>query len=291
VPFQERSTHFAVFRELHSEINRIFWASTASLGYVNEALSATVSQVTPYVALGKFLPKDQEFTRSLSSWQRASDSSSNWLGLSIVTAIASHFEVYIAGIVQSSLESDPDCINARSRQIDGVQQLKHAAAYEFAKKVEQCTKGDWTKRLAEMRKLFVVIPPQLDSSVVWLDNLRKLRNGAAHKLGREMKHAFALGEMPNSLKPPSVVTASDVVSYLKETKTLAKAVDEHFLTSHIGAYEVVRLYHDWQSEPDTTNGEYVDNPTLRFRKYAAHRWGWQLGKSYSTSLAAYYANC
>ena len=287
-PFLDSSTHFLIFGELHSEINRIFWAGATSLAHTNEAISASnIQGKPPSAVLRRFVRSDQGFLSSFDSWQETSAETSGWLGLSIITAIASHFEVYLAGVIRCALESDPGCIWGCTRKVDGAQFLKHSNNYDFGAQVKQCVEGTWQKRVSEIKKLFKTVPSQLNSSIGALEKLRELRNGAAHKLGRDMKHEFSLTENSEALKPPSSVTHAEIIKHLDLTRTLAKVIDGYLMANHIGSYEIVRLYHEWHRSPRSR--KYANNPDLSFRKYAGERRSLQVGQVYSKSLAEYYA--
>jgi hypothetical protein len=158
-------------------------------------------------------------------------------------ALASYLEMYTRTIVTLAFESDPGILIGAIGKVDGVVLLKSHSVYSQADAATPLVKGDWPSRIRNYGKLFGSIPTSLSASAPELEKLRRFRNGVGHAFGRDL---YAVGTLVELAPAPLQRLSEDrLKKWMGVTETAAKAIEKHLVHNHIGAYELVRLYHDW----------------------------------------------
>jgi hypothetical protein len=167
-------------------------------------------------------------------------------------ALASYFEVYVSTIVRLAIESDPGTLVGLRGKLDGVVLLKSLPRYTQAEATIPAVKGTWQERTQYLVKLFGATPSALDAVVSELEKLRTFRNGVGHAFGRGIDNNRPPVEL--ILSPPLRVSEARLKKWLGVVDKAATAIDRHLLRS-VGAYELLRLYHDW---PQRNRGYWRD---------------------------------
>jgi hypothetical protein len=121
--------------------------------------------------------------------------------------------------------------------------LKASQKYSQDEASVPIVKGTWPDRVARYKDVFGTVPANLEAAIPELEKLRKFRNGVGHAFGRDIGTVVPLVD----LKPASSQRLSEdrLKRWLGVSESVAKAVDRHLVGSHVGSYELVRLYHDW----------------------------------------------
>jgi hypothetical protein len=174
-------------------------------------------------------------------------------------ALASYLEVYVSTIVRVAIESDPGALIGLRGKVDGVVLLKSLPSYTQADAAVPAVKGTWQERAHYLRKLFGALPTSLEALLPELERLRTFRNGVGHAFGRGIDNRRPAVELVSSL--PLRVSEERLKRWLGVVDQAATAIDRHLLPC-VGAYELVRLYHDW---PDRSQGYWRDQ-ARKFKK-------------------------
>jgi hypothetical protein len=158
-------------------------------------------------------------------------------------AITGYLEVYLKTVTRLALESDPGTVVGVKHGIDGVVALKNKPKYNFADDVIPCVRGTWDKRIAHYSRLFGTVPQILVSNIGELERLRIIRNGVTHSFGRATDDYDSLFD--TKPKPFKNVSEDRLKATLNLVDQIALAVDDHLGIEHIGDYEALYFYHQW----------------------------------------------
>lgn len=184
----------------------------------------------------------------LEGWRADLKEFDNWTRLNALVALLSYFEVYLSSVVSLAIESDPGLMFNTSRVIDGIAILKRKAKrdYSFYHVSETITKGEWQQRKAAYEKTFGDVPEILADSIKELDCMRRIRNNIAHAFGRDINKAQARGIF--EVLEIERLSLKRLKRYMELVGNIAKAIDNHLVSNHIGDYEAVFYYHQIKEE-------------------------------------------
>lgn len=102
--------------------------------------------------------------------------------------------------------------------------------------------GDWNSRSSNFYKIFPTAPACIKNNIRKLENIRVMRNNAAHALGRDISSA----RQNRSLHTPEMdnLQEDDFKLYLKIIYDIATEIDKFLLDNFIGSYEIIYFYHN-----------------------------------------------
>jgi hypothetical protein len=220
--------------------------------------------------------------RTLGEWADNYDSFDNWVRLNCLVSATGYLEVYIKTAVRLALESDPGTLLSASRSIDGVALLKYRTQYSFSAEATDCVRGTWGSRSAHYLKLFGQVPSVIQDEMGALEDLRAIRNGVTHVFGRSSDEYSSLREIrPKAFEK---VSLSKLKNCLGLIERVATAVDGHLGPTHIGDYEPVYFYHNWNKVYD----RYHFNEATALRQLIGTHKGSGQNPSYFHGLIRYY---
>lgn len=234
---------FRIFQKYQSELELIWGTHITAAQFTYTNLKSNNAQwpdpPTKHFRLGEV---DLNNYKDLKTWSNSYNLFDNWVNLSVVLALASNLETYLASVISLALNSDPGVIFDVSKSLDGVIILKHGRpkTFKISKYIENCTSGDWSSRLSEIERLFGQCPLEVRSNHSSLEELRSIRNRIGHAFGRDIEAARRQGEI--EILPMEKLTRTRANRLKKSVRTVAKSIDTFLLKNHIGEYEAVRFY-------------------------------------------------
>jgi len=280
---------FQVLRDYALEFHRLFNANLYANKYAFSQLKLTGATWSDEVKK-HFTSMPEEISSlyvDLKDWSLRLEEFSNWSNLNAVIVYSSHLETYMAAVVTLALESDPGLIFGSSRILDGTVLLKNnSPKADFKRQVEDCTKGDWQSRLKAYESIFGTAPAIMTSRLGELENLRNLRNKAGHAFGRDIEEARQHGV--KDLPPIEKLSPAATRRFQGLIWKVAKAVDEHLLTNHIGEYQVIRFYHNLY--PSLDKAVHPSERAIVLKKQIGKFKAQSAGKKFCKELVTYYEN-
>jgi hypothetical protein len=244
-PWQNQTWAYFLFKRHHTELNAMYWAYTPTLIEAKKQISVSPRQ-SPAITFG-LGPATQLVWQDVVAWRNSIDMFENWVRLSALMSISGYFEIYLRKVVSLALESDPGVQYGKSQAVDGFTFKKHESRYSFFKQARNCVEGDWNQRLSAYQRFFSKTPPLLLSSVRELENIRIMRNGVGHAFGRGTTEY----QSHTHVRPKEMASLDEakLKDWLGIIDNLAQEIDKHLGLDHIGEYESLCFYHEWQPEP------------------------------------------
>jgi hypothetical protein len=278
---------FQIFQKYNDELHRILNTHLVSTAYLYRNLKSAGAQWDDHPSQF-FDPKGRDFElygnlREWSDWYNLFD---NWVTLSRILTICSTIETYLASVIALALESDPGLAVGVSRAIDGAAVLKRQTrkGFDMSSQIEACVKGDWSSRLDAFGKLFGACPDEFRATHSCLEELRNIRNRFGHAFGRDIDEARNHGVL--RLLPMERVMRERANKLWKEAFNALRAVDRFLLDTHIGDFEVVRLFH--VSYATFQSDKTVVQKAFRLKKMIGRLGANARGKKYCAELIQYW---
>lgn len=248
-PIMERSFALRIFNRYETEINEHYWSFKAVSEYARHIAASEKKKDANFPAASAFHASGPDAVRippTVSDWLSAREELENWLRLSALVSAVAYHEAYLRQITRSALMSAPLSRIGASSLIDGVVLLKSKAEFPFNHEVEMITKGEWSSREANFRKLFGDPNNAEAFSIREMERMRKLRNEFAHGFGRDIS-----APEPSDIKPTSAtrLSHSTLIKYLGILSKSATAIDGYLLEKFIGNFELIHCYHSWIGSP------------------------------------------
>jgi hypothetical protein len=238
-----RTWCYRLFKEHHTQLNMIYWAYAPAAAYVLKQTRGT----TPNLSPAQFFPvraaDERRVDTDLAAWKEHFKEFANWVRLSAAVSLTSYLEIYLRSAVTLALESDPGVMLGAPRAIDGIALLKAREDYSYADASIPVVKGTWQQRVGKYVSHFGMAPPELSNAIGELDKLRVLRNSVGHAFGREMNIFEARVNLLS--EPMRRLSEKRLMKWLGLVDGVVTSVDNHLRTTHIGAYEVLCCYHNW----------------------------------------------
>lgn len=206
----------------------------------------------------------------------------NWVRLNALVGITGYLEVFLKTIIRAALESDPGILHGSSRTVDGVNYLKSNPKYSLKENADDVSIGDWNQRIAKYEKLFGSAPNTMKSSVAKLEDLRRTRNGVTHTFGRASDDYDSI--IDANTKPQRKVSEKKFVETLALIGKIAKEVERDLGIKHVGDFETVYFYHQWDKEFDSNHQ--TESKVLKKKVGQLHGRG--MGNTYFQELINYY---
>ena len=287
VPHDRTTWPFQIFQKYNDELHRILNTHFVSTAYLYHSLKDAGAQWEDHPS--KFFdPKGRDFELygNMHEWAGWHNLFDNWATLSRILTICSTIETYLASVVALAIESDPGLAVGVSRAIDGAAVLKWQTrkGFNVGSHVEACVKGDWSARLDAFDKLFGACPEEYRAAHSCLEELRNIRNRFGHAFGREIDEARIHGVL--TLKHMERVSRERANRLWKETFNALRAVDRFLLDTHIGDFEIVRLYH--VSHASFQFDKTIDQKAFRLKKMIGRLGANSRGKKYCAELVQYW---
>ena len=233
---------YRLFIKRMTNLNEMLWASIPALSYAQGMYRRNKKNDKPLKSTEELFKASGEDVRRLDptvdDWYNNIREFENWNRLNSLVALLSAFEVYLSAVVSLSIESNPSLLLNSTKLIDGVKLLKsNNDKHDYFKITENVTKGTWTERTNEMKKLFPVVPEILPNNIGELDKMRILRNNVAHAFGRDIKTARLKGV--TMLDKAERLQLKRLQKWMGLIAAIVEEIDVCFLDDHIGEYESI----------------------------------------------------
>lgn len=279
------------FNLRETEINQHYWSFVASSEH--SAFRARrfkrVNPCAPSTRLFKASGGDAlRIPSTVTDWLNANDELKNWLRLSVLVSAASNLEMYLGHVGRTALASDPFVRYGNSRAVDGVCLLKAGIELPYEDVIEGLTKGHWDSREAKIGTTFGVNILDVRNLKPDLEEIRKIRNEFAHGFGRSL-------EVPE----PGVLTKSrsarlkedKLKGYLGVISSVAKSVDRHLISNHIGLFEIIKDYHTNLEKLQTTSKEESRAIEETLKRHIYDKVGITVSRKFCVDLISHYDRC
>lgn len=286
-PRESSSWAFQVFNSYNTELESMFWSYITSNQYVYSNLKRNGAKWEDLPTKHfRFPGKEFELFDNLEDWSNEFGNFDNWTNLNVLMAISSTFETYLATIVSIALQSDPGVLLGSSKSVDGIFVLKYGSfdKLDYEAFITSCTKGDWTSRISSYKKIFGFVPAELDKQVSDLEAIRKLRNRVGHAFGRDI--AESRNHAVKKIIPMDRLSRERVIKYQTSIWKVAKAIDKHLLTTHIGEFQALNFYH--KLVPTLPMAAHVNQRAIIFKKKIGQSGVQTIAKEYCNALASFY---
>lgn len=244
----EFSIPYSSYVSYNSELRRMFRAIDSSKRYVYKSLNTDrkakwEDNPNKYFDFHPQVKKTYAFFETLKEWSDSLNSFMNWNNLNTLVAVAANFEIYLSQIIRLALESDCGIIYGLNHEIDGIKVLKNNISFDFSKAVESCTKGEWSVRNNNIKRLFKDIPTIFEKECGTLDKIRKLRNDIAHSFGRNIEDSHDIERLDRI----SMAAMNDnvLLKYWDTIDECVKELDIFLINNHIGEYQLLLFYHKY----------------------------------------------
>ncbi len=122
----------------------------------------------------------------------------------------------------------------------------------------------------------------MKSSVAKLEDLRRTRNGVTHTFGRASDDYDSI--IDANTKPQRKVSEKKFVETLALIGKIAKEVERDLGIKHVGDFETVYFYHQWDKEFDSNHQ--TESKVLKKKVGQLHGRG--MGNTYFQELINYY---
>jgi hypothetical protein len=286
---RENSTWvFKVFKQHNDELKRMYTSFESSQKYTYEKLSESGADWSDLPTQHFKFKARSEYMQygDLSDWSKSFNELENWLNLNALVTISSNFETYLSTIIPLALSSDIGVLYGVSQKLDGIEVLKNGRdqRFNFKDTVTNCTKGDWSSRLAAYEKTFLKSPSIFSSNISSLDAIRKLRNDVAHAFGRDIEESRNHQEIKKL--PIKSLSRERLFKFQKLISKIVKSIDIQLHHSHIGEYQAILFYHDIYPELDRE--VHPSMRAMQLKKRIGSFGTTPAGKEYCKGLVNYY---
>lgn len=278
--WQGKTWCYGRFQSNHTQLNNFYWTTLSTIYHAQKISKQHEDAV---IANQVFPVRDSaKLNWPLNRWRMYTKESENWLRLNVLMSMSSYLELYIRCATRAALESDPCLLYGKPRLVDGVELLIHNESYGFAKEAEPCASGDWNSRFSQYTSLFKPTDDQVkkfQSVIGDLEYIRKVRNSVGHSFGFDMD-GLADDGLAATVKHYRI--SHDRIQKLLGIVEDTAATIEECLSSHVGDYETVRMFHRRGQQTDLV---------ARGRELKADIFksvGRSPGNEYFSGLAKYY---
>ena len=273
---------YKLFQQHHRQINSLYWSH---IGVKNSAFQSTrkYTEEDPTSVLFQLSdPANKNLDIPLGEWSKNYSDFDNWVRLNALVGITGYLEVFFKTIIRAAIESDPSVLHGASRVVDGVVYLKSNPKYSLKEHADNVSIGDWNQRIAKYKKIFGSVPCVMEASVRELEDLRRTRNGVSHTFGRSSDDYDSIVDA--NAKPQKKISEEKLVKTLALIGKIAKEVEVDLASKHIGDFESVYFYHQWDKVIDPNH---QTEPKV-LKKKIGQLHGRSIGKEYFQELISYY---
>lgn len=242
-PLYKHSSAYRVFSQYNKELNRLIMSFTSARLYTYSHLKTDGAKwESPAI---DYLYTHNNHKLTIEDWKNVFNDFHNWILLNELMALSSYFETYIEVILKIAIESDPGLLIGKSRCVDGILLIKRNIATKdevFKDELVKCVKGDWSSRIANIRKIFGISADIFHNFHSELEQMRILRNKIGHAFGRDIDDAREI--MNVNIRPMERLSVERFLKFQKIVRTIVKQFDEYVMSSHIGNFLPLKIYHD-----------------------------------------------
>lgn len=286
-----RSCALRDFNARETEINQHYWSFIASSEHSAYRARAAKKLDKNTSAASLFQASGADVSRipaTVSDWISANEKLENWLRLSAMVSATSNLEMYIGHVTRTALASDPLVRHKNPRALDGVCLLKSEVEFPYEEEVQGLTKGDWNSREAHFGKYFGFCLLDLRQKKTELEEIRKLRNEFAHGFGRSLEIPEP-GIITNG--SPARLNQNKLKRYLGVISFVAKKIDRHLMSNHIGCYELILQYHKNKIEIGEISKQKKISKEKLLKRYIYDRLHITTTEKFCRELIDHYASC
>lgn len=282
--FEQSTWSYQLFSQYDDQLGVMLTAQQNASKFTYKTLgrNGTKPQDSAESALGtgdRFLNSFNDITH----WSNVYGDFANWTHLNAALACASNLETYMVGVIDLAIRSAPASLFGTKHALDGSVLLKYGApTFDTKDYIISCTKGDWSKRLEALEKIFGPLPLELRHQHASLERLRKLRNNVGHAFGRNIENAQYHGL--RELQPMERLSQKSLYSTMRACRKFAKVLDDFLLNEYVGDFEVIRFLSAHHN--DVTGGTLGER--VMALKKAIGATGQPRGKVYLKGLLTYW---
>ena len=281
---QHHTWPFQVYKLYNEELSRFIWAEEAAAKFTHSRLGKEGADDNDPPTKFFSLPANRiSSMKTIKGWASVFNETHNWMRLNCIMAISSNMETYLGSVVSLAIESNPGVLLGTKGPIDGVKLLKEGSLDKevYAKHLEACTKGEWSKRVAAFEKLFGIAPESYKNGISTLERMRRMRNNLGHAFGRDIDASKDFSF--NKKRPADRITLPTLVKYLEQAYNIVLDIDDFLLENHIGEFQSIFAYHQHRDE---FVGGVIDRALKLKQFYGAH--DQSVGKTFCRGLVSYY---
>lgn len=242
---------YRIFKKHHCEINDYIWSYIPLESFcsyiVRNEKTKNIHEI--FYVSG---PDAKRVYKERHKWKNDIEDFSKWTNINALVSILSYFEFYMKRICYTAIMSDPGLIIGSSRAVDGIINLKNNIEIPIDVYVERITKGTWFDRARNFESLFKWIPDSIKHNLNKLDDMRNIRNRAAHAFGRNLNDVFI--EKDDDM-PMDTLKLEQLKSFMSLIDNIATEIDQYLLENHIGEFESIHLLHKNKSKLHGFNNE------------------------------------
>ena len=242
VNFEKTSWSFQVYSKYDDQLGMMITASNNAAKYCYRSMGRAGSNWSD--SAESVLATGDRFLNAfndLKHWSNTYNDFQNWTRLNVVLASAANLETYIAGVVDTALQSNPGTLFGAQKEIDGSKLLKNGLkGVDCRPHIMACTKGDWPSRISALERIFGSLPSAAKCEVSGLEKIRRVRNNVGHAFGRDISRAQYHGF--REVHDMERISESGAFGATITSRKFAKELDNFFLSNHIGDFEIVRFF-------------------------------------------------
>lgn len=275
---------FSALVKHHTEINNMYWAFVPAWSFTHHMARNNLNG-TPQALFAAAGPDVHRLDHSMPQFIRNSKLLANWVRLSALLSALSYFEIYMKKVITLSLMSDPAVRLGKSGAIEGLTWIKSGLQDDLDNFVTPCLKGEWGSRISAYKRLFVVAPASLEAEIDKLDAMRNLRNKVGHSYGRNLKIEI----LETAIAPMESFSEERLKEFLELIFNLAREIDDHLLSSHIGCFEEALFFHEFRAK--LKGIQRLDEGKFLRKALARELDGRCPGSIYCKELVSFYHSC
>jgi hypothetical protein len=254
----KRSLAYLRFRNSHTEINESYWGLILTRSMACK-YSGAFTPETGFENSGLFEPSAlKRYPKTFKLWSKNIAPTEKWIRLQTLLSASAYLEKFVHEITTTALLADPGVLIGMPKAISGLPLLRRGHQLYGIDIVGTFTGGEWDKRAAALKKIFPLFNGIPNPVMSDLDKIRTLRNKVAHRYGFE----FNIFPPITIDEPRNGVRHEQLLAYLASIEKAAKLFESYFLKEHIGYFEYLRFWHQWDKK------NIPPHKTLDFQKIA-----------------------
>jgi len=273
--------------EHQTEANEIFWSFIVSNSFASKVAREKKKDDKDFPTKDLFHASGEDARRippTVTKWVESSEKFEAWSRRSLLLSAASYLELYIKRATCSALLSKPMLLNGTNFDFDGMHLIKANKEIDVEKFTIDFVKGDWSSRLSALRRMFGSGMDQIEPFKSDLERIRNDRNSVSHNFGRNInRENFKDLRFSDNA---SGISLERLKKYLNVIRDVTKCIDEVLMDHHIGAFEILRYYH----ENISNINEQFSNLTSqrRAQKFFHSSVGISFNQQYAKEMIEYY---
>ena len=282
-----RSFAMRELNEHQTEANEIFWSFMVSNSFASKIARDKKKDDRDFSTKDLFHASGGDARRippTVTKWVESSEKFEAWSRRSLLLSAASYLELYIKRATCSALLSKPMLLNGTDFDFDGMHLIKADKAIDVEKFTVDFVKGDWSSRSSALIRMFGSGMDQIEFLKSDLEKIRNDRNSVSHNFGRNIsKENFTdLRFSDNAFG----ISLERLKKHLNVIRAVTICIDEVLMDHHIGAFEILRYYHENISN---INEQFSHlNSPRRVQKFFHSTVGISFNQQYAKEMIEYY---